>query len=318
MRFKRVHTYGIWFIAGVLLSCGFVHSRTAEEMERGNGKPASEEHAYIGSIASAEENAQDDVLASPTPKVKEKEREGWHKISSKKKYYVKSNGKRALGYTEIDGNGYFFDRKTSFCLVKKWKYVKWRGKRVKMYFDEKGKRSLDVTGKLPKSTRYLLEVNLSDNVVVAYARDGGKGYTIPAKVMICSGGMKGHRTITGNYPILRRAGRWHVLRYQSYGQFATRIRGPYLFHSVTYDRYGSHYSLQAKEYKKLGKSASHGCVRLQVKDAKWIYDNSSRCSARLFYKKNQKIPFPRPKAVKIGKTKGGKYFDRTDSARKAY
>lgn len=314
MRFKRVHTYGITLMMGVLLSCGAMHSRTVEEMARENAKAVRGEYALMGSVASAEEDSGEEASASPSPK--EKEAKGWHRDSSKKKYYVKGNGKRALGYTEIDGDAYFFDKKTSYCLVKKWKYVKYRGTRVKMYFGSNGKRSLDVTSILPKSTRYLLEVNLSDNVVVAYARDGRKGYTIPAKVMICSGGMKGHRTITGNFPILRKAGRWHVLRYNSYGQYATRIRGPYLFHSVTYDRYGNHYSLQAKEYKKLGKSASHGCIRLQVKDAKWIYDNSSRCSAKLFYKKNKKIPFPAPKAVKIGKTKGGKYYDRTDSIRK--
>lgn len=303
MILKKLHMCGIVLAMGILLGGGMMHSRTMEEMNRENGMAVQED--------------QGDSMIKELPQVTaDRESPGWHGTSSRKKYYVKSNGKRALGYTEIDGHAYFFDQKTSYRLVNKWRYVKWKGKKYKMYFGSNGKRVLDVTGKLPKSTRYLLDVNLSDNVVVAYARDGKKGYTIPAKVMICSGGMKGHRTITGNFYTLRRAGRWHVLRYQSNGQYATRIRGPYLFHSVTYDRYGDHYSLQAKEYKKLGKSASHGCIRLQVRDAKWIYDNSSRCSAKLYYKKNRKIPFPAPKAEKIGKTRDGRYYDRTDSSRK--
>lgn len=246
----------------------------------------------------------------------ERESKGWHSISNTKKYYVKGNGKRALGYRKIGKDAYFFDKGTSYRVVKKWRYVKWKGKKYKLYFGRNGKQSVDVSKILPSSARYLLDVNLSRNIVMVYAKDGRNGYIIPVKAMICSGGMKGHQTITGEYHSLRKAGRWHVLRYQSYGQYATRIKGPYLFHSVTYDRYGDHNSLQIKEYKKLGRSASHGCIRLQVKDAKWIYDNSSRCSATLYYDKKKKTIFSRPKAAKVGKAGGGRYYDRTDSARK--
>lgn len=145
-----------------------------------------------------------------------------------------------------------------------------------------------------------------------YAKDGKKGYTIPVKAMICSTGMPGHRTITGNYNHLSRAGSWHMLRYNSVGQYCTRISGPYLFHSVVYTRYGDKYSLHKAEYKKLGKSASHGCIRLQVEDAKWIYDRAYRCHVSLYYDKNAKYPLAKPKAKKIGKTASNRYYDPTD------
>ncbi len=46
--------------------------------------------------------------------------------------------------------------------------------------------------------------------------------------------------------------------------------GEFLFHSVATDKYGN---VIKSEALKLGQKASHGCVRLAIPDAKWIYDN---------------------------------------------
>jgi lipoprotein-anchoring transpeptidase ErfK/SrfK len=46
--------------------------------------------------------------------------------------------------------------------------------------------------------------------------------------------------------------------------------GEFLFHSVATDKLGN---VIQSEAIKLGHKASHGCVRLAVPDAKWIYDN---------------------------------------------
>lgn len=46
--------------------------------------------------------------------------------------------------------------------------------------------------------------------------------------------------------------------------------GEFLFHSVAMDKNGN---VIQSEAKKLGHKASHGCVRLAVPDAKWIYDH---------------------------------------------
>jgi lipoprotein-anchoring transpeptidase ErfK/SrfK len=46
--------------------------------------------------------------------------------------------------------------------------------------------------------------------------------------------------------------------------------GEFLFHSVAMDKNGN---VIPSEAKKLGHKASHGCVRLAVPDAKWIYEN---------------------------------------------
>lgn len=47
--------------------------------------------------------------------------------------------------------------------------------------------------------------------------------------------------------------------------------GEYLFHSVPVDRHGNYVMSEAN---KLGKTAaSHGCVRLSVPDARWLFQN---------------------------------------------
>lgn len=46
--------------------------------------------------------------------------------------------------------------------------------------------------------------------------------------------------------------------------------GEFLFHSVATDKNGN---IIQSEAEKLGQKASHGCIRLAVSDAKWIYDN---------------------------------------------
>ena len=51
-------------------------------------------------------------------------------------------------------------------------------------------------------------------------------------------------------------------------KYYTQIRGNYLFHSVLYDRKGNYVIDNT-----LGVAVSHGCVRLALSNAKFIYDN---------------------------------------------
>ena len=106
---------------------------------------------------------------------------------------------------------------------------------------------------------------------MVYAKSETGKYDIPVKTFTCSVGLPGTPTPTGTFTTPAKY-RWHTLMGPSYGQYCTRIVGGVLFHSVAGSNMTSH-NLSAGNYNMLGQPASHGCVRLCVRDAKWIYDN---------------------------------------------
>ncbi len=142
----------------------------------------------------------------------------------------------------------------------------------KLYY-KNGVLQTDLDGILPFQDSYYIEVNRSCCTVTIYAKDGDNGYIIPVHVFACSVGLptSDMETPTGYFHTLAKY-RWAELMGPSYGQYCTRIVGSILFHSVAGSNTTS-YNLSAGEYNKLGSPASHGCVRLNVINAKWIYDH---------------------------------------------
>lgn len=119
--------------------------------------------------------------------------------------------------------------------------------------------------------RYMVKVNRQMNYITIYTYDADGNYTIPVKSMVCSVGREGHYTPMGTFKLGDRA-RWCLLVNDTWGQYATRINGPIMFHSVPYLT-NSNDTLEYWEYNKLGEAASLGCIRLNVENAKWIFDN---------------------------------------------
>lgn len=169
---------------------------------------------------------------------------------------------------------------------------------------EEPEPEFDVTGH-----RLYLTVNVTQNVVIAYADDENGEFTIPCKAMICSTG-----DATPHWGVYRLGWRlrWQTLFGGVYGQYAVQIVGNILFHSVPYTEYGNPASLEYWEFDKLGTSASMGCVRLQVKDVKWIYDNFSSIAAVEFYESDEPEPLERPEAPKISDNEVCRDWDPTD------
>ena len=118
---------------------------------------------------------------------------------------------------------------------------------------------------------YYIMVNRAKNTVTVYGLDANGYYTVPVKAMICSVGRQGAETPLGTWSIGWKSD-WTYMVDGSYGQYSSQITGAILFHSVCYYR-NDPSSLITYEYNGLGEPASLGCVRLQVADAKWIYDN---------------------------------------------
>lgn len=134
-------------------------------------------------------------------------------------------------------------------------------------------------------------VNNATNTVTVYQNG------VPVRNMICS---TGSGTPGGGTYTLGGKMRWHALFGGVYGQYVTRITGSILFHSVPYMRYGDPSSLEPGEFDRLGTAASMGCVRLMVRDAKWIYDNcpTGGCSVT-FYSSGDPGPLGWPVSYKI-------------------
>lgn len=160
------------------------------------------------------------------------------------------------------------------------------------------------------SNTYWLQVNRTANVVNVYKNTNGNWQ--PYKVLLCSCGKnkKGSRTPTGNYSI-KKKWRWQRLFHGVSGQYVSQFKGNYLFHSVVYKSKKKNSTCVRKEYNKLGKNASHGCVRLATMDAKWIYENCSKGTKVTVYANSNPGPLGKPGRVAM-KGKKKKFWDPTD------
>lgn len=158
-------------------------------------------------------------------------------------------------------------------------------------------KQLDLDGILPKQSSYYIRVNRTACTVTVYARDGKNGYIIPVKRFACSVGLASTPTPTGTYHTLSKY-RWHTLMGPSYGQYCTQVVRGIFFHSVAGYNMTS-YNLKASDYNKLGSPASHGCIRLCVRDAKWIYDNCGLGTTVNIYDSANPGPLGKPSTIKI-------------------
>ncbi|HPZ00810.1 MAG TPA: L,D-transpeptidase [Clostridiales bacterium] len=161
------------------------------------------------------------------------------------------------------------------------------------------------------SHTYCIAVNTAQNIVIIYGKDADGNYTKPVKALVASCGKDSSPTKLGTYYTSEKL-RWHALNGNVYGQYVTRISGPYLFHSVPYYK-KSPDTLEWEEFNKLGQRASAGCVRLQVKDSKWIYDHCELGTCVYLYSDaSRKEPLSKPTAPKIPANSPNRDWDPTD------
>lgn len=119
---------------------------------------------------------------------------------------------------------------------------------------------------------YFIKVNRALCCVTVYGIDANGAYTIPVVSFACSVGSLGQETIVGENYTTTDKYTWRLMVDYSYAQYAFRIDGGYLFHSVPYTTQNND-SLETDQFNKLGSPASLGCIRLNVANVKWIYDN---------------------------------------------
>lgn len=150
-----------------------------------------------------------------------------------------------------------------------------------------------------KDSPYLIKVNRYHNTITVYAKDETGKYNEPVKAITCSVGKKGTETVLGTFKTKEKY-RWKLLMGDVWGQYSTRIVGGILFHSVYYYGNCNPSTLAVKEFNKLGTAASHGCIRITVEDAKWIYDNCPVGTTVIIYDdKASPGPLGKPETIKL-------------------
>ncbi|MEE3362406.1 MAG: L,D-transpeptidase, partial [Anaerovoracaceae bacterium] len=158
------------------------------------------------------------------------------------------------------------------------------------------------------SSKYYIAVNKRANVATVYVLSRGKYRPFRAMLVSCGGS----KTPSGTFRIGGKR-RWGLLIHNLKGQYCTTITGQILFHSVWYSKYSPSTQSRA-EYNKLGKTASAGCVRLAVIDAKWIYDNCPAGTKVRIYSSSNPGPLGKPTRVTY-KTRSRYGWDPTDPAK---
>ena len=113
------------------------------------------------------------------------------------------------------------------------------------------------------STPYIALVSRSTHKVAIF--QGYRGNWNCIKYWSCADGKASTPTVTGVFKVGSRGYYFDSGAYRCY--WWTQFYGDYLFHSVLYNHSG------VLMDGRVGIALSHGCVRLQIDNAKWIYDN---------------------------------------------
>lgn len=128
------------------------------------------------------------------------------------------------------------------------------------------------------TSKYKISVNTSAQKVEVYENEK------LIKTMVCSTGTDASSTPKGNFKIgLKENDRGYSFYSPKYGQGAyywVRFWGDYLFHSIPFD---ANRKIIPQEAQKLGQKASHGCVRLSMENAKWLYNTIPPGTALVVY-----------------------------------
>ncbi|MCQ2507296.1 MAG: L,D-transpeptidase family protein [Dorea sp.] len=184
------------------------------------------------------------------------------------KYYFTEKGRAATSWKYVDEKLYCFgsDGKALTGFQKKgstWCYIDKKTCVVK-YRDNVLYNSYKKIKSSKSQTSYYITVDTTANRCIVWTGSANKWE--PLKVWKCSPGKSSTPTVTGYFKTAAKGYSFGGSDYTCY--YYTQFYGDYLFHSVLYHKN----SMNIKDGR-LGMNLSHGCVRLHIEHAKWIYDN---------------------------------------------
>ena len=119
---------------------------------------------------------------------------------------------------------------------------------------------------IESTTSYFINVNLENQKTYIYKGKPDKWQLV--RTCPCSTGIGGEDTPSGSFSIKEKGDWFFSDKYEQGGKYWTQITGDILFHSVPFDKDKT----TVLDYT-MNKPSSHGCIRLSLDDAKWIYTN---------------------------------------------
>ena len=164
------------------------------------------------------------------------------------------------------------------------------------------------------STKYWIKINKKTCLVTVYKKKSGKWK--PIRAMRCCCGKKKTPTPTGTWTLKARY-RWvHMITngWHSYEQYTIRFWNQYYLHSCCYHKPKKSQEITT-QFNALGKHKTHGCIRLSVMDAKWIYENCAAGTKVTIFSSKKKGSIGTPKKLR-NKSKKKYSWDPTDPDKK--
>ncbi|MCI9593536.1 MAG: L,D-transpeptidase family protein [Lachnospiraceae bacterium] len=187
---------------------------------------------------------------------------GWGWVNNQRYYFV--NDQAVTGWQYIDGYKYYFD-------------------------ETNGKLVSDLRNMAGITGPYLLKINRVTDTLTVYAKDGSNGYILPVVSFLTT---TGDDTPSGTWQMPEKY-RWRLMYGDVYTQYAMRIKGGFMVHSVIFNHQNP-YTLDTITYNNLGIGRSHGCTRLKTGEVKWIYDNCPVGTTITIYDSPINGPFEAP------------------------
>lgn len=196
---------------------------------------------------------------------------GWVKKDGHK-YYFKSDGTMATGWQTINDNRYYFFKQddenggprgamATSTEIGDW-VIKSNGKAVT-------KTKVAMTKKAQSyysSTSWLILVDTKNCVTGVFK--GSQGNWTLKYYWDCAPGTSSTPTVLGTFTVQEKGYYFNSGSARCF--YYTQFYGNYLFHSTLYYHDGTPMD------SRVGQRLSHGCVRLEISNAKWIYNNIPR------------------------------------------
>lgn len=184
-------------------------------------------------------------------------------------YYMNSSGAMQTGWLHLGSTWYWLDGSGAMAtgwrsIGGTWYYFNGSGAWVEN--PERSQMTDRIYG-YSSGTQWLIAVNRSTHKVGIFkgsARNWSLQYYLD-----CVTGAPSSPTITGSFRTT--GGKRMALSTDSRARWCTQISGGYFFHTILASN------------NELGKSLSHGCIRMAYPDAQWIYNNIYAGTAVVIY-----------------------------------